>query len=265
MLPQDHLWAADVSGRAQVWADPGAPWHCLFSSEPISGAGIMQGSAPGHLSTAQSPAQQHLVQIPLRPGLLELMAMPSAQNSPCFPLWTPGESKKDPLWATGLLCICIRSEEMKFLHSFAQGWLWAKAAVWGSGLGGCDKINSAPFGLIQGFLSHGKPAWLLPLLPQQRLKKQNCTMVVPKPRTNTSTHIHLSLQGPSSSPPGLSILIQLHPLSCGGSKQPHSFGKPDLALVYYSPYRNLAGLHLGKKKKKKPKRFILQPNLIIFW
>lgn len=108
---------------------------------------------------------------------------------------------------------------------------------------------------------------LLPLLPQQRLKKQNCTVVVPKPRTNTSTHIHLSLQGPSSSPPGLSILIQLHPLSCGGSKEPlestHSFGKPDVALVYYYPYRNLAGLHLGKKKKK-PKRFILQPNLKLF-
>lgn len=34
---------------------------------------------------------------------------------------TPGQPKKDPLWAAELLCICITSEEAKFLRQFYTG------------------------------------------------------------------------------------------------------------------------------------------------
>lgn len=83
------LFQAERSGLSWPWRSWVPSWHCLFSWTPLCAAGIVQGSAPSWISEhcPQHCKTQHLVQIPHRPGLLELMVMPSARYNPCFPLW----------------------------------------------------------------------------------------------------------------------------------------------------------------------------------
>lgn len=229
------------SGLSWPWCSWVPSWLCLLSWTPLCGAGITQGSAP---SWTFGHCPQHCKAAPGTDSTQARFAATDG-NAKCMSqsmfssLEHLGNLKKIHFGQLSCSVFALQVRRWNSCDSFTQAWLWAKAAVWGSGLGGCDKINSAPSGLIQGFLSPGKPAWLLSLLPQQRLNKQSCTMVVPKPRTNTSTHTHLSLQGHSSSSPGLPSSSQLHPLSCGGSNQPlnppTALGSPELALLYYSP------------------------------
>lgn len=180
------------------------------------------------------------------------MAMPSAHNSPCSPLWNTWAIQKTSTLGQ-LSCICIISEEMKFLSQFYTVLALSKDCCVGKWFG---RLRQNQLCSLWPHSATSKP-WKTSLdvvtattaeTEKNRTAKWYCQSPgQPLPLTSISpcraTAHHL--QGsPCSS--------QLHPLSCGGSNQPlessHSLGKPWAGSGLLFSLQELAGNHLRRKK-----------------
>lgn len=168
--------------------------------------------------------------------------MPSAHNSPCSPLWNTWAIQKTSTFGQ-LSCICIISEEMKFLSQFYTVLALSKGCCVGKWFG---RLRQNQLCSLWPHSAISKP-WKTSLdvvtattAETEKTELQNGTA---KAQDN---HFHSHPSLPAEPQLITSRALHAHPSSIlspvvGATSllNPATvLGSPELALVYYSPYRN---------------------------